>query len=164
MKWKANTLSLRSLLCMPLTLIMLSTSITSAVIPVKTAYGEAAVNEQQVRTARSYQATLSDWKRWAADHAYALHTIQPESWSSNGGSIGQDKFSDLDILIPLLADKRIVYLGENSHGVAEFNLVKTRLIQYMHQTLGFNIVAFESGLGDAALGQGRIKRRRLPIR
>ncbi|MFD0617853.1 erythromycin esterase family protein [Paenibacillus sp. GCM10027629] len=170
MTWNTDTLGLRRFLCMPLTLIMLSTSMTSAVIPVKTAYGEAAVgtssqpmngtlvDEQQVRTARSYQAALSDWKRWAADHAYALNTIQPEPWSSNGGSIAQDKFSDLDMMIPLLADKRIVYLGENSHGVAEFNLVKTRLIQYLHQTLGYNIIAFESGLGDAALAQGRIKK------
>ncbi|MCR8643950.1 hypothetical protein NV379_14950 [Paenibacillus sp. N1-5-1-14] len=42
MKWNTNTLGLRRFFCMLLTLIMLSTSITSAVIPVKTAYGEAA--------------------------------------------------------------------------------------------------------------------------
>ncbi|WP_227793415.1 erythromycin esterase family protein [Paenibacillus guangzhouensis] len=170
MRWNTNTFGLRRFLCMPLTLIMLSASMTSAVIPIKTAYGEAAEGTSsqpkngalgqgpEAKTARSYQTAVSDWKRWVADHAYALHTIQPESWSANGGSIAQDKFSDLDMLIPLLADKRIVYLGENSHGVAEFNLVKTRLIQYLHQTLGYNMVAFESGLGDAALAQGQIKK------
>lgn len=168
MKWNKDTAGRCRFSCMLLTMIIVSASITSAVIPVKTAYGEAAVgtssqtvngttvHEQQGRTARSFQAALSNWKRWAADHAYALNTIQPEPWSSNGGAIAQDKFSDLDMLIPLLADKRIVYLGENSHGVAEFSLVKTRLIQYLHQTLAYNIIAFESGLGDAALAQGRM--------
>ncbi|MCY9528529.1 MULTISPECIES: erythromycin esterase family protein [Paenibacillus] len=116
------------------------------------------VHKQQEETARNYQAALSEWKRWAADHAYTWNHIQPEQWSPNGGAIVQDKMSDLDMLIPLLADKRIVYLGENSHGVAEFSLVKTRMIQYLHQTLGYNIVAFESGLGDAAIAQGQMNK------
>lgn len=126
--------------CSLLSLIMLASAFT----PVAGAGG----------IARSYQVALSEWKHWAVDHAYAMSKIQPEQWSSSGGWIEQGKFSDLDMLIPLLADKRIVYLGENSHGVAEFSLVKTRMIQYLHQTLGYNIVAFESGLGDAALAQG----------
>lgn len=170
MKWNTNTSGRGRFSIVLLTLTMITATLASTGNPARTAHGEAGagtssqsvngttVHEQQGRTARSYQAALSDWKRWAADHAYALNTIQPEPWSSNGGDITQDKFSDLDMLIPLLADKRIVYLGENSHGVAEFNLVKTRLIQYLHQTLGYNIVAFESGLGDAALAQGRMKK------
>ncbi|MCY9541589.1 erythromycin esterase family protein [Paenibacillus alvei] len=130
--------------CSLLSLIMLASAFT----PVVGAEG----------IARSYQVALSEWKHWAVDHAYAMSKIQPEQWSSSGGWIEQGKFSDLDMLIPLLADKRIVYLGENSHGVAEFSLVKTRMIQYLHQTLGYNIVAFESGLGDAALAQGEMKK------
>lgn len=35
-------------------------------------------------------------------------------------------------------------LGEASHGVAESNWAKVRLIKFLHQQLGFDVVAFES--------------------
>lgn len=59
------------------------------------------------------------------------------------------------MLKPLLHDKRIVFLGESSHGVAEFNLAKTRLIQFLHQEMGYNVLAFESGLGNTSLAYGK---------
>ncbi|MDR7246527.1 erythromycin esterase family protein [Priestia megaterium] len=60
-----------------------------------------------------------------------------------------DNFNDLRFLKPLLKDKKIVMLGENSHGVAEYNSTKSRLINYLHEELGFNIIVFESGLAEA---------------
>jgi erythromycin esterase len=57
-----------------------------------------------------------------------------------------DDFSDLAFLEPLLRGRRIVQLGENGHGVAEFSQLKVRLIKYMHAELGYDVVAFESGL------------------
>ena len=59
-----------------------------------------------------------------------------------------DDFSDLAFLGPLLAGKRLVQLGESGHGVREFNRVKVRLIRYLHQELGFDVIAFESGLSE----------------
>ena len=59
-------------------------------------------------------------------------------------SLGASDFSDLRFLAPLLKDKRIVQLGESSHGVAEFSLVKVRLIRYLHEELGYDVIAFES--------------------
>jgi len=61
-------------------------------------------------------------------------------------SLGATDFSDLRFLEPLLRGKRIVQLGESGHGVAEFNLAKVRLIKYLHQELGFDVIAFESSL------------------
>lgn len=60
------------------------------------------------------------------------------------------------MLKPLLHDKRIVFLGESSHGVAQFNLAKTRLIQFLHQDMGYNVLAFESGMGNVMNAQGQI--------
>lgn len=60
------------------------------------------------------------------------------------------------MLKPLLHDKRIVFLGESSHGVAEFNLAKTRIIQFLHQERGYNVLAFESGMGNVMNAQGQI--------
>ena len=61
-------------------------------------------------------------------------------------SLGARDFSDLAFLRPLLQGKRIVQLGESGHGVREFNLAKVRLIQYLHEELGYDVLAFESSL------------------
>ncbi|MCR8846497.1 erythromycin esterase family protein [Paenibacillus sp. SC116] len=111
--------------------------------------------QKESKQARSYTEAITDWKKYANDYAYVLKSIQPEKRVN--GAVPEGNFEDLNMLVPLLADKRIVYLGESSHGAAEFNLVKTRLIQYLHQQLGYNFVAFESGLPDAAIAQGSMK-------
>jgi erythromycin esterase len=59
-------------------------------------------------------------------------------------SLSSDDFSDLQFLKPLLAGKRIVQLGETSHGVAESNWAKLRLVKFLHQEMGFDVLAFES--------------------
>lgn len=57
-----------------------------------------------------------------------------------------DGFEDLMFLKPLLAGRRVVQLGENTHGIAEYNLVKARIVRFLHEELGFNVLAFESAL------------------
>ncbi|TVX88439.1 erythromycin esterase family protein [Paenibacillus agilis] len=118
-------------------------------------HSEQQADQKADQKARIYPEAIADWKKYVSDHAYALKSILPEKRVD--GAIPESNFQDLDMLIPLLADKRIVYLGESSHGAAEFNSVKTRLIQYLHQQLGYNFVAFESGLPDAAIAQGEMK-------
>lgn len=44
----------------------------------------------------------------------------------------------------ILKEKRIVALGENLHGVKEYNSTKLELIKYLHEELGFNVLAIES--------------------
>lgn len=61
-----------------------------------------------------------------------------------------DKFEDLKFLKNVIGDKRIVMLGESSHGAAEFNKSKARIVQFLHKEMGFNVLAFESGLGDVS--------------
>ena len=57
-----------------------------------------------------------------------------------------DAFEDLQFFKTVLAGRRLVQLGESGHGVAEFNHVKVRLIKFLHQQMGFEVIAFESGL------------------
>jgi erythromycin esterase len=73
--------------------------------------------------------------QWLKDHHYPLRSI-----------VFDKDFSNLVFLKEQLAGQRIVQLGESSHGVREFNLLKVRLIKYMHKELGFNVLAFESGM------------------
>ncbi|WP_289356672.1 erythromycin esterase family protein [Paenibacillus sp. S-12] len=124
------------------------------------AYGQSApaasmdAQNKTISGSTSNQFT-EEWHQWIKNNAYALESILPEQ--TKNGLIASDRFKDLDMLKPLLSDKRIVYLGESSHGVGEFNSVKARLIQFLHQELGFNVVAFESPLGNAATAFGSAK-------
>jgi erythromycin esterase len=74
------------------------------------------------------------WTDWLLSNGHALTSLSPVT------------FTDLQFLKPLLGDRRIVQLGESGHGVAEFNRAKVRLIQFLHQEAGFNVIAFESDL------------------
>lgn len=71
-------------------------------------------------------------------------------------SLGATDFSDLRFLAPLLRDKRIVQLGESGHGVAEFSMAKVRFIKYLHEELGFDVVAFESGMFECDRAQREV--------
>jgi len=114
----------------------------------------ALENNLEANQAHTSDKTLQEWKKWTNDHAYSLTSIQPETFSKQ--KMPSSKFEDLEMLKPLLHDKRIVFLGESSHGVAEFNLAKTRIIQFLHQEMGYNVLAFESGLGNVMNAQGHI--------
>ncbi|MCY9510032.1 erythromycin esterase family protein [Paenibacillus larvae] len=47
-----------------------------------------------------------------------------------------------------VADKRIVWVGENSHGVAQNNTLKSKLISFLYSEMNFKVIAFESGLSE----------------
>jgi erythromycin esterase len=71
-------------------------------------------------------------------------------------SLGAIDFSDLRFFAPLLRDKRIVQLGESGHGVAEFSMAKVRLIKYLHEELGFDVMAFESSTYECNRAQRNV--------
>ncbi|MGF7048265.1 erythromycin esterase [Paenibacillus sp. DS2015] len=113
-------------------------------------YATAEVVPGKVTEVRTAGEAIHEWESWTAEHAYKLESIQPVDDQEGAG-----QFKDLDMLKPLLHDKRIVFLGESSHGVSEFNLAKTRLIQFLHQEMGYNVLAFESSLGNTSLAYGK---------
>ncbi|MFT5433723.1 MAG: hypothetical protein ACI9OJ_004431, partial [Myxococcota bacterium] len=61
-------------------------------------------------------------------------------------SLGAEDFSDLAFFAPILANKRVVQLGESGHGVREFSQLKVRMIKYLHEELGYDVVAIESAV------------------
>ena len=79
----------------------------------------------------------SAWLAWARDNHHPIASVQ---------SLEGDTFADLQFFKTVLKDRRIVQLGESGHGVAEFNHAKVRLIKFLHQQMGFDVIAFESGL------------------
>ncbi|MCY7857198.1 erythromycin esterase family protein [Bacillus sonorensis] len=67
-------------------------------------------------------------------------------------NIGEDNGYKFDFFKEILGNKRFVFLGESSHCVKEYSEAKVSLIKFLHQELGFHILAFESELGDCAIG------------
>lgn len=67
------------------------------------------------------------------------HTIQIDS-SSN--------LVTLRSLNDVLKNKRIVLLGEFTHGAKEINQVKNALIKHLHEELDYNVLLLESGVGE----------------
>jgi erythromycin esterase len=66
-------------------------------------------------------------------------------------SLDSEDYSDLQFLKPLLKDKKVVAMGENFHSVGDYMIIKTRLIKYLHEELGYDAIGFESGLGECAM-------------
>ena len=79
----------------------------------------------------------SAWVSWARANHHPIAAVE----SADG-----DSFEDLQFFKTVLRDRRIVQLGESGHGVAEFNHAKVRLIKFLHQQMGFDVIAFESGI------------------
>jgi erythromycin esterase len=93
-------------------------------------------NDHELRTEEDPDAPYvrDVWSDWIKTHNYPLR------------SLNSVDFADLTFLQPLVTDRTIVAMGEAAHGIAEHNRIRVRLIKYLHEELGFNVIAFESGL------------------
>lgn len=75
---------------------------------------------------------------WLRENALQVRSISPSD----------EDFADLQPLKKIIGNARIVMLGEESHGDGSTFLAKTRLIKFLHQEMGFDVLAFECGLYD----------------
>jgi len=78
---------------------------------------------------------------WLAAQACPIRTVDPQ---------GED-FSDLEPLATAIGTARVVQLGEPSHNAGTCFSAKVRLIKFLHQRLGFDVVIWESGFYDVEL-------------
>ena len=70
---------------------------------------------------------------------------------------------DLKFLNPLLANRTMVQLGESIHLTDEFPRVRLSLVRYLHEELGFDVLALEGSPVDAWLAQDHLYRAHQPI-
>src|SRR5262245_4385391 len=75
-----------------------------------------------------------DIKRYTKQNSNKIKTIEPDSVD----------YSDLEVIGDAIGNARVVMLGEQDHGDAPTFLAKTRIIKYLHEKKGFNVLAFES--------------------
>lgn len=75
---------------------------------------------------------------WVAQNAHVVRSI----------SVSDRNYNDLEPLRDAIGDARVVMLGEQSHGDGATFLAKARLIAFLHREMGFDVLAWESGLYD----------------
>lgn len=79
--------------------------------------------------------------RWLTEHSVAVRSLDP----------ADDDFSDLKPLVQAIGKARVVQLGEATHGDGATFLAKGRLIRFLHQEMGFDVLAWEAGFFDMKL-------------
>lgn len=90
---------------------------------------------------------------WLKANVTPIRTLDP----------ADDDMSDLMPLKAAIGDARIVMLGEQSHADGATFLAKARLIRFLHREMGFNVLAWESGLYDVHRAWERIEEGADPI-
>jgi erythromycin esterase-like protein len=73
-------------------------------------------------------------KKYVQENAIQINSIEPDATN----------YEDLEAIGRAIGNSKIVMLGEQDHGDAPTFLLKTRLIKYLHEKKGFNVLAFES--------------------
>ena len=67
-------------------------------------------------------------------------------------AIEVDNYNFLDAYV---REKQIVLLGESNHGIGDYFSEKIKMIKYLHEHHGFNIVVFENGLVESTISKER---------
>ncbi len=79
-----------------------------------------------------------DHLAWLNDHAVIVKSID---------IYGKD-LSDLAPLKAAIGDAQVVLLGEQTHGDGASFAAKSRLIKFLHREMGFEVLAWESGMEE----------------
>jgi erythromycin esterase len=77
--------------------------------------------------------------QWIQANAFPFTSLDPDA-----------DFTELMPLEKIIGDAHIVGLGEGTHGTSEFWRVKTRLLSFLVQKMGFTILAMEANMPEAA--------------
>lgn len=88
-------------------------------------------------------------KDYVVKNAISLQSLSQESADD----------TDLEAIGKAIGDAKLVMLGEQDHGDAPTFLAKTRLVKYLHEKKGFNVLAFESDFFALNYGWDRIPKR-----
>ncbi len=80
----------------------------------------------------------TDRVQWLQQHAAPIRSTDP----------ADEDFSDLAPLGAAIGKARVVMLGEQSHEDGTTFLAKTRIVKYLHEKLGFDVLAMEHGFYD----------------
>ncbi len=84
-------------------------------------------------------------------------TIYSQEFNPKTINLSQNpEITDFSFLKEELKDVQVVMLGENTHFDGNVFEMKTKIVLYLHQEMGFNTIAFESGIYDVWKAQKSI--------
>lgn len=86
-------------------------------------------------------------RKYISDHAARIDHVDFETPGD----------SDLTAIGNAIGDRRIVMLGELSHGDGSSFQAKARIVRYLHEKKGFNVLAFESDFFALNEGWDKVK-------
>jgi erythromycin esterase len=74
-----------------------------------------------------------------------------------GIDAADNDFADLEPMGAAIGPARVVQLGEPSHGAGSAFAAKARIVKFLHQRHGFDVLIWESGLYDVAVAQAAMR-------
>lgn len=80
----------------------------------------------------------------------AASDIAPHAFELRSFDAAERAWSDLRPLIDEIGDARIVVLGEATHSEGTTMAMKARLAIFLHEAMGFDVLAWEAGILDCA--------------
>ncbi len=113
--------------------------------------GDLWIDDVRVEGKGGPEPLAEDIRAWLDDHAKPL---DPPVFDAEP--------DDLEPLARTVGQHRIVLLGEESHGDGPAFRAKARLIKHLHETQGYDVLAFEAGLleceaANALLAEGKVR-------
>jgi hypothetical protein len=79
--------------------------------------------------------------------AYAqdrVELLQKNTWPISSINVTDTSADDLEAMAKAIGESRIVMLGEMDAGDAETMRAKSRIVRYLHQKMGFTVLAFQA--------------------
>ena len=85
------------------------------------------------------------------------HGLAPMSLTVRTIDAIDEDFSDLEPLADAIGSARVVQLGEPSHGAGSCFAAKARIVKFLHQRHGFDVLIWEFGIMTSRLAQAGMR-------
>ena len=79
-------------------------------------------------------------------------------------NVNDTSYDDLLYLGEVVKNSKVVMLGEQEHGDGTTFIAKTRIVKFLHEKLGFNVLAFESDFISLNMSWSQVINNKLPVR
>lgn len=99
----------------------------------------------------TYENYTIGFKNYIRKNSNEINSINPNDTN----------FNDLEFLIEILKNNKVLFLGESLHYDGTTFLAKTRLVKFLHEKLGYDVLLFETGKYETWLMTNSFKQTKL---